>query len=897
MRKSWLLLAGTSLVAALGAWVAFGTLAVTDLSVVPRRVGLLPAWWWLPAAAAVFAAFLALRPGVARGPWWLLLLLVLPWLPVPVPAAFLVWTGPLAWWVWAGTVVAVGVASWPAPLSAHSVIRGWLGSPRRAPLLALALALVGYLAAARLVSNVLPAGDEPHYLVITQSLLKDQDLRIENNHRQEDYTAYFRGVLRPDYLRRGQDGEIYSIHAPGLSAVILPAFALGGYPGVIAFLAFVSALGTWLVWRTAYALTGSAGAAWFGWAAAALGTPFFFHAFTAYPDGLGAVIVMTGVHSLVRLELEGGGGTSGTGERSPSRWWWVVQGALLALLPWLHTRYAGAAAVLGMALGLRLLGRRDHRALAFFVSIPALSAAAWFGSFYVIYGEFNPAAPYGDYTQTKMSNIPRGLVGLFLDQQFGILPNAPTYALALAGLVVSLRRRTRLAIELALLLVTYLALVAVYHMWWGGWSAPARFAVPVLLMLGVPAAVWWASRGSAGKAVGGVALAVTALITVSLVVGQDGRLIFNDRDGFGRWLEWVSPLVDLPRAVPSFFRSTPLGVVWRSALWFALFGAGALLLTRVAGRNLAAGVRRARLALLAPVLFVAVLTAGVALSWSLDKVVPVTPTSAQLAMIRSFDPSARPVGIQYRPLRLVEPRDAVGKLQIANSRRRTLPDDYPLLLLGDVPAGTYRLAPSAVASLRGVVEVVIGRSPHPIARWNFDETPRRAEYLLRLPTGVDAVVLRGDERARRSAPQVLSMVPVSVVAASDERSGWRANRAAAYGPVVVFAPAERVYLEEPGFWVEGGVEASLAITSEGGTAVSFLVRNGASSNVVHLQSGRWSERLEMQPREERVLAVPVDAEGMAGLIVRTEKGFRPADVEPASRDERYLGAWLQPLTP
>ena len=37
------------------------------------------------------------------------------------------------------------------------------------------------------VSPRIPGGDEPHYLIITQSLLNDGDLRIENNHRAREY--------------------------------------------------------------------------------------------------------------------------------------------------------------------------------------------------------------------------------------------------------------------------------------------------------------------------------------------------------------------------------------------------------------------------------------------------------------------------------------------------------------------------------------------------------------------------------------------------------------------------------------------------------------------------------------------------------------------------------------
>ena len=50
-----------------------------------------------------------------------------------------------------------------------------------------------YIGSAWWLANILPGGDEPHYLIITQSLLKDRDLQIENNHARRDYAEYFRG--------------------------------------------------------------------------------------------------------------------------------------------------------------------------------------------------------------------------------------------------------------------------------------------------------------------------------------------------------------------------------------------------------------------------------------------------------------------------------------------------------------------------------------------------------------------------------------------------------------------------------------------------------------------------------------------------------------------------------
>jgi hypothetical protein len=152
-----------------------------------------------------------------------------------VPAAAFIWTGPLRDWLWIVVIVAV-----VAPAAARRVpanLTRVVHDPRRAPWLAAAIAAVAYLAGAYQISPRLPTGDEPHYLIIAQSLLKDHDLKIENNHRRGDYHDYYADDLRPDYLQRGINGEIYSVHAPGLPVVIAPVLALFGYPGVLVFLA------------------------------------------------------------------------------------------------------------------------------------------------------------------------------------------------------------------------------------------------------------------------------------------------------------------------------------------------------------------------------------------------------------------------------------------------------------------------------------------------------------------------------------------------------------------------------------------------------------------------------------------------------------------------------------
>ena len=83
------------------AWLSQGTMAHGDGGA--ARLALLPVTPFALALVLVAgAAMLALiRVGASRLPLLLLALTFLPWLPVPVPPVFLLWSGPLLLAVWA----------------------------------------------------------------------------------------------------------------------------------------------------------------------------------------------------------------------------------------------------------------------------------------------------------------------------------------------------------------------------------------------------------------------------------------------------------------------------------------------------------------------------------------------------------------------------------------------------------------------------------------------------------------------------------------------------------------------------------------------------------------------------------------------------------------------------
>ena len=76
-----------------------------------------------------------------------------------------------------------------------------------------------------------PEGDEPHYLMVAESLLRDGDVSLERDYAEGRYRASTTRRSSRTTACAGKGGAIYSLHAVGLSVLILPAWALGGLRG------------------------------------------------------------------------------------------------------------------------------------------------------------------------------------------------------------------------------------------------------------------------------------------------------------------------------------------------------------------------------------------------------------------------------------------------------------------------------------------------------------------------------------------------------------------------------------------------------------------------------------------------------------------------------------------
>ncbi|MDH7511355.1 MAG: hypothetical protein QHH14_00205 [Clostridiales bacterium] len=77
-------------------------------------------------------------------------------------------------------------------------------------------------------SGITPAGDEPHYLLITHSLLQDKDFDLANNYAEQDYSRYmkYEGKMKPHAVWGAKPGSLYSGHSPGVSVLLRPQYLI-----------------------------------------------------------------------------------------------------------------------------------------------------------------------------------------------------------------------------------------------------------------------------------------------------------------------------------------------------------------------------------------------------------------------------------------------------------------------------------------------------------------------------------------------------------------------------------------------------------------------------------------------------------------------------------------------
>ena len=165
---------------------------------------------------------------------------------------------------------------------------------------------------------------------------------------------------------------------------------------------------------------------------------------------------------------------------------------------------------------------------------------------------------------------------------------------------------------------------------------------------------------------------------------------------------------------------------------------------------------------------------------------------------------------------------------------------------------------------------------------------------LDFPLPVRALVIRGDEDAWR-AVRAIVVEPIRIRGADERLADDPARRAVRYNGATAYFLDERAYPEPEAFWVGGARQTRVAVQPDTprGT-VTLRLRNAPVANQVTIASGEWREVFVLAPGEEKVVQTPVPpGRGSALIRIETTAGFRPAEQDSASRDQRFLGVWVR----
>jgi hypothetical protein len=423
------------------------------------------------------------------------------------------------------TLVAAGILFLSIPLGFLALADEIRWSANRAFI----IAAIGYALMIPLQLRTPIDGDEPYYLLMTESLVRDHDLDLTNQYRDLAHSD----VGRPDLLPqpgdpRGPHGEQYSRHEPFLPILMTPGYAVAGLPGALAVIALFGAL----LARSTIRFLEDEG---IGDATTrmlfpliAFGPPIVFYTTRIWPEVPAAFCFLEAVR--------------GIRQRRPPRW----IAAIFALVL-LKIRFG----LLAIVLLIRVLRTKRQLAIAAaVVAVPLL--IAW-----LISGNAMNTHSIRELLPSGAIFYWLGLFGLILDGAAGIVFQAPFFALGIPALARwrSMPDGFRLGMSASLLYVLYLVPRSEWH---GGWSPPLRYIVVLMPILALGAAVMWESVCAGSRS-------VIALWTLMLLIHGAAfpwRLfhLATGENFIGESLStiWHS---DFSRLMPSFIRPNMAAVV------------------------------------------------------------------------------------------------------------------------------------------------------------------------------------------------------------------------------------------------------------------------------------------------------------------------------------------------
>ena len=420
--------------------------------------------------------------------------------------------------------------------------------------------VITFLAYLSYSMNVLPqmrlSGDEPSYLMITYSMIYDNDIDLKNNYENKDYHKFGREWETNPTAVNTADGRLLPIHSVGFPILLIPAFLLGNRVGVVVFLNLATAFLVVQMFLLCFDLTKKM---WISILCALLGgltTPVFWQSMEVFPEIIAALLITLIMRSFLNGWEKG-------------KFGWLVPVLSLAALPWLHRRYY---IIFGVLLILYLVKvRKSPSRFLTLAGSTIVNIIATFLFYRLIYGSWFP--PEGNSWDMLFGHLtPQGILGIFLDQERGLFIYAPIFVLIFLGYISLFKLNkeyfwfvlTSSAVSIIIIAINFSG-----SFWWGAWSTLCRYLVTYIPFFCLAlAASLTVIKNKIYYVIFGFLSAVSLLFTVLLINPSDPMkyLYYGghaDYDGIGEFLILLTRYikVNLTNDLPSYILFTPAALV------------------------------------------------------------------------------------------------------------------------------------------------------------------------------------------------------------------------------------------------------------------------------------------------------------------------------------------------
>ena len=409
-----------------------------------------------------------------------------------------------------------------------------------------------------LFNGILPplpfSGDEPHYLLITKSIVSDGDINLYNNYLQKDYWEFYPGeISRHAYPGKKGITHLYSEHFPALPLLLVPAYWCSDQLGKIIpilginappernirillareTMTLLTALLVTAFFLLAWELTGSLRVAFFSWLFFAFSLPILTYSQLLYSEIPVALILLLVLRQAAFKKLD-----------SRKSMFWTGLG--IAMLPWFGVKYvipAAATFIMVICLNWKTLLKPRPRILFLFGPL-FVSGALFFTFLLQLYGTISPIAVYVGVINTKAISFTHNIsfhvqeffstgIAYFLDQRVGLFIYSPLYILFIPGIAFLIRRFKKEGFAFLLVAGTVWAFCTLSN-FRGGYAPPGRSLLPIvpILALFVSAAMAWAKSRAALHLFRILAILGILMVLLSLVQPQ---LFFHEGLSSASW--------------------------------------------------------------------------------------------------------------------------------------------------------------------------------------------------------------------------------------------------------------------------------------------------------------------------------------------------------------------------